>query len=323
MKLLKKHLKRISFIIFLIIAVTAIALFLWQKAKAPVFYPAPKQDASELFQKREVDYPFTFIAYGDSREPAGFEKEAIIEQVIKEKPSFVLFLGDMVLWGEEHHWNMFDFFEDKIIEAGIPFFPILGNHEYYTRKESHPPHPEKQLQHYFKRFKFLENRRWYSFIYGNSSFLMLDTNTDYSPESYQYKWLVNKLKEETADFIFIACHHPPYTKSGSQRRVEKLLARLFERHSDRGLRKVDIVFSGHIHNYERYRYNEINYIVAGGGGAPQYTIRRSPDDFYTEAGETFHYCKVTVSETKIFCEMIKLDADARKWAVRDRFTVSK
>jgi len=322
-KLTKKFLTRISFVIFLIIAVTAIALFLWQKAKTPVFYAAPKQDDSEIFQKRDIEYPFVFIAYGDSREPSGYEKEALIAQVIKENPSFVLFLGDMVLWSEEHHWNIFDLFDGKIINAGIPFYPILGNHDYYTRKESHPPNPEKQLQHYFERFKFLENRRWYSFVYGNSSFLMLDTNTNYSPASYQYKWLVNKIKEETADFIFVATHHPPYTKSASQRRSEKLLAHLFESYSDKGLRRVDIVFSGHIHNYERYRYNDINYIVAGGGGAPQYTVRRDPDDFYTEPGETFHYCKLTVSETKIFCEMIKLETETGKWIIRDSFTIAK
>jgi len=295
-----------------------------EEVQSAFSYPAPKQPTSEIFQKRDVEYPFTFIAYGDSREPAGWEKEALIRQIIKEKPSFVLHLGDMVYFGEEHQWKIFDLFEGRIIEEGIPFYPVLGNHEYHTRKEIWPSNPNPQLQHYFDRFEFLENRRWYSFKYNNSLFLILDTTTDHSPQSHQYEWLMNKLKAESPDFLVVALHYPLYTRDArGVRESEKLLAETFESYHDNGLAKADIVFSSHVHSYERYEHNGIQYVVSGGGGAPPVSIIRDPTDFFTKPGDAYHFCRVRVWETELTFEMVGLDEDTGKWVVADTFTISK
>lgn len=298
-----------------------------KRSSKPFLYPAPRQKTSELFRKEGIEYPFTFIVYGDSREIAGDEKDALTTQIIKENPSFILHTGDMVSHGEGHQWKIFDMFDGKIIRRGISFYPALGNHEYHTRKKSYPADPEKQLRHYFDRFKYIKKRRWYSFKYGNSLFLILDSNTDYSPKSHQYKWLMEKLKKETSTFLFITFHHPPYTKSNVYKmrrsKSEKFLAEIFESYKAKTLAKTDIVFSGHAHNYERYKYSGINYIVTGGGGAPPHSIHREPDDFYTGEGETYHYCKIVVSKTKLTFEMIRLDKDTAKWKIADTFTISK
>jgi len=58
-----------------------------------VLHPASKQGHSEIYIKKEVDYPFSFVVYGDSREPAYIEKNDIITQIIKEDPSFVVHVG--------------------------------------------------------------------------------------------------------------------------------------------------------------------------------------------------------------------------------------
>ena len=292
----------------------------------PFFYPAPRQGPSEIFRKEDITYPFTFIVYGDSREPAGYEKDAIIAKIIREKPSFVIHTGDLVHYGEEHQWQIFDLFDGKIIDNGIPMYPVLGNHEYHTREKSYPRQPENQLQCYFKRFPHLKKNRWYSFVYGNSLFLMLDTTTDYSKKSHQYKWLVDKLKKESPNFLFIAFHYPPYTKAGyekSSRKAERFLANLLESYKDKGLAKTDIVFSGHAHNYERYKYNDINYVVSGGGGAPQHAVNRDKDDLYNKPGKTYHYCKITVYQNKLTYEMIRLDEKLGTWKTDDTFTISK
>jgi len=283
------------------------------------FYPAPLQDNVPIFEIKELTYPYSFIVYGDSRELAFYEKTALISNIITEKPSFVIHLGDMVYCGDPHQWENFDFSDGNIIKNGIPFFPVLGNHEYRSQKEWYPPNPEKQLQYYFDRFKFLKNKRWYSFTFNSSVFLILDTNTDYSPGSEQYKWLMDMLKKNASRFVFVACHHPPYSKGYHNRNAEKSLAQIFEKESV----KPDIVFSGHQHNYERYYHNGIYYIVSGGGGAKQCTIKRAPADFYNQSGETFHYCKITLSETKVYFEMIKLDKDTGTWKAADIFTISK
>lgn len=285
------------------------------------YYPAPEQGACEIFSKSDVEYPFTFLVYGDSREPATYEKDAIIVRIIKENPSFVLHTGDIVRYGDEHHWRIFDLIEGNIISSGIPIYPVLGNHEYHLRQEEYPEDPQPQLQYYFDRFEFLHNNRWYSFTYGNCRFLLLDTNTDYSPGSYQYDWLMNELGKEDSGFLFVAFHHPPYTKGKPVRESEKEIAALFESCDDRGMIKPDIVFSGHVHNYERYIHEGINYIVSGGGGAEPHTIDRAPNDLFTEEGDTFHYCRITVSETELAFEMIRLIADTGGWETGDTFTL--
>ncbi len=325
--------KKITPVILLLIIISAGAFSVERGYAAPAkkraggrfFYPAPKQRASNLFEKKNVKYPFTFIVYGDSREPAGDEKDALIAQIIRERPSFVLHMGDFVLYGEEHQWKIFDFFGGRIIDNGIPIYPVLGNHEYHTREKSYPSDPEEQLRLYFKRFKYVKNKRWYSFRYGNSLFLILDTNTDYSPESYQYKWLMKELKGKAPTFLFIALHHPPYTMEAYKvtRKSEKSLAEIFESYKEKGLLKVDIVFSGHTHNYERYKYNGINYVVSGGGGASQHSIARKPGDLYDKAGKNYHYCRITVSKTNATFEMIRLNENTGEWEIADGFTLAK
>ena len=283
------------------------------------FYPAPHQDNVPIFEAKELTYPYSFVVYGDSRELAFYEKTALISNVITEKPSFVIHLGDMVYCGDPHQWENFDFSDGNIIKSGIPLFPVLGNHEYRSQKEWYPPNPEKQLQYYFDRFKFLKNKRWYSFTYGNSLFLILDTNTDYSPGSEQHRWLMDMLKKNSSRFLFVAFHHPPYSKGYHTRDAEKALAQIIEK----GPVKPDIVFSGHQHNYERYHYNGIHYIVSGGGGTEQGPVERAPKDFYNQPGDTFHYCKITLSETTAHFEMIKLEKVTGTWQVADTFTISK
>lgn len=280
-----------------------------------------KREPSEIFYKKNIAYPFTFIAYGDSREPAGDEREKIITRIIEEKPSFVVHLGDMVREGTVEQWAIFDDFDGRIMDSAIPFYPVLGNHELYDKRPGPALSSEEKLSHFFKRFPFLEGRHWYSFRYGNSRFLMLDTNIDYSPGSPQYDWLLKELKKQAPGFLFAAFHHPPYTKcSGKEARAaEKVLSGVFESYEEEGLIKADIVFAAHVHNYERYRYNGINYVVSAGGGAPQYAVDRDDADFYASPGDTFHFCRVTVSESEVAFEMVRLDEDTGGWTVADSF----
>ncbi|MBN1354493.1 MAG: metallophosphoesterase [Candidatus Omnitrophica bacterium] len=290
-----------------------------------LLYPSTGQGLSEIFIK-DAGYPFKFIVYGDTREPAGYEKEAIIEEIIKEKPYFVIHLGDMVSYGEEHQWKIFDIFEGKIISNGIDFYPVLGNHEYYTREDKHPENPEKQTTHYFKRFRFLDGKHWYSFKCNDSVFLVLDTNTEYCKGSYQYKWLLEELKSKPGQrFLFIAMHHPLYSGNSYRpvRREEEFLRDVLESCDGDKLARPDIVFSSHTHNYERYKQGDINYIVSGGGGAPQHAVKRGDSDLYLKEGDNYHYCRITVWHDKVMFEMLRLNEKNGNFEIADSFTISK
>ena len=132
--------------------------------------------------------------------------------------------------------------------------------------------------------------------------------------------MVDGYAEKNASrFLFVACHHLPYSKGYHNHDAEKSLAQTFEKEPV----KPDIVFSGHQHTYERYNYNGIHYIISGGGGAEQGPVKGAPNEFYNQPEDTFHYCKITLSETKAHFEMIKLEKDTGTWQVADTFTVSK
>lgn len=288
-----------------------------------VIYNYEQNSSPLLFEEENVKYPFKFIVYGDSREDSGVQRTMIVKKIIEERPDFVIHLGDMVTFHDEHQWEIFDAFDGQIMNNGILFFPILGNHEYrVSRIEIFPKKgkPEVLLRGYFKRFPFLDGRRWYSFVYGNSKFIMLDTMTDHSSGSPQYEFLKEEIENGNGKFLFVCMHHPPYTKTkyGKARKKEKILANLIEELNQKGLR-THIVFTAHKHNYERYFINGINYIVSAGGGAPPYMVSRSEDDFYKEEGPTYHYCRITIFENKGTFEMVKLSRDLSKWEVKDSF----
>ena len=288
----------------------------------PFFYPAVDQGAPEPVHAEDVSSPFSFIVYGDSREIAVPVKTAIIDRIIEENPAFVLHLGDMVSCGNAQQWKIFDCFEGKFLREAIPLYPVLGNHEYRSIDEEYPEDPEEQLKHYFKRFQFLEQRRWYTFTYGPCTFVILDTATDFSEESPQFQWLEQELRDQSSGYLFVALHYPPHTKSDHGRRAEKRLAALFES-TDPAHRNPDIVFGGHVHNYERYLYHGVNYVVSGGGGAPPRSVKRSSQDFYSKPGATFHYCKITVSESELRFEMMRINDATGKWGIGDEFTIRK
>jgi hypothetical protein len=80
-----------------------------------------------------------------------------------------------------------------------------------------------------------------------------------------------------------------------------------------------IVFSGHNHNYERYVEKGITYIVTAGGGATPYPIRRSPNDFYQDAGPTFNYCSLSIDSQALSFQMYKFNPKDNIWRPRDSF----
>jgi len=88
-----------------------------------------------------------------------------------------------------------------------------------------------------------------SFEYGNSHWLVLDANpyVDWTDESLR-KWVADDLaKAKDATWKFVCFHQPGFSYDLSHYKEQRmrLLSDLFERGG------VDIVFSGHAHDYQR------------------------------------------------------------------------
>jgi predicted phosphodiesterase len=89
----------------------------------------------------------------------------------------------------------------------------------------------------------------YSFDYGNSHWLVLDANPymDWTDEALR-KWVAEDLaKAKDATWKFVSFHQPGFSFDLSHYKEQRmrLLSDLFERAG------VDVVFSGHAHDYQR------------------------------------------------------------------------
>jgi 3',5'-cyclic AMP phosphodiesterase CpdA len=279
----RKKYKRILF--FLLIAWTAVQLF-----------SSPGGE-----KKREPGAP-VIVVYGDTR--SNHEAHGrIIDAILRVEPAVVFHTGDLV----EHGWSASQWQTFNKITAPlrrkVKFYPAIGNHE-------------RNSPLYYDNFDLPGNERWYSVETGNIHFIVLDTMADISPGSRQYEWLSSDLQEIPDHIIFTIAifHHPPFS-TGPHKEDEKGLRQtivpLFEQHG------LDIAFTGHDHIYERSFYNGIYYIVTGGGGAPLYNRKRkSPhSQLFVKA---FHFCKLTVSGTRLTVEVYGIDS-----ALLDRFVVPK
>jgi hypothetical protein len=169
------------------------------------------------------------------------------------------------------------------------FLPAIGNHE-------SPYWPYDTL------FVLPDSEDYYSVNYGNAHFVMLNTEMDLSGN--QRDWLINDLanssSDTTIDWIFVNFHRPPYSSGnhGSQMDVRNAWRSLFEQYD------VDVVFSGHDHDYERtIPINDVVYIVTGGGGAPLRPVGSSSWTAYSES--TYHFCLVKIKERKLLLKAIK------------------
>ncbi|MFQ6042186.1 MAG: metallophosphoesterase [Candidatus Poribacteria bacterium] len=238
--------------------------------------------------------PFTVAVYGDTRTNAN-DHLAVVNRIIQHEPDIVLNSGDLVDNGLVlPQWDIF-FNTTRNLMKRVPYYPVLGNHE-------------RNAQNYYDLFHppvggGKENKQWYSFDYGNTHFVCLDSNARYSGE--QLAWLEHDLAQaaDTAQWIFAVFHHPPYSSGnhGSEFNTMTPWIDIFETYG------VDIVFNGHDHIYERSLHNGIWYIVTGGGGAPRYAVNVKPNPFQIYAESVLHFCKLRFDGTQLTFEMVRAD----------------
>jgi hypothetical protein len=90
----------------------------------------------------------------------------------------------------------------------------------------------------------------------------------------QTQWLRSRLRASTAPWQVVVFHHPPFSCGGHEGNatVRRAWLPVFERLG------VDLVLSGHAHNFQRFAaVKGVRYVVHGGGGASIYSLARCPD----------------------------------------------
>jgi predicted phosphodiesterase len=234
---------------------------------------------------------FTFIVYGDSQEQlptyTQLERHKLVADRIatENNVAFILHCGDLV--GDvdnSEEWNRF-FQCTRSVLAEAPIFPVLGNHEQNSTT-------------YYDTFGVPE---WYSFDCSNAHFTMLDGNF---ATSAQAAWLADDLSGN-ATWKFAVFHQPPYSSTASHWGGWLDLRAAWE--PEFIANNVSAVFNGHVHAYERYYENNIDYLVLGIGGGPSYKLADDKIEGYRNSLEnTLGYARVTVNGGEASVEIIKV-----------------
>ena len=239
----------------------------------------------------------TFAVYGDSRgDDIGVNSiilTKIVNQLVKIKPAFHLFVGDLINGDNDieiqkkqlSHWM--DIMK-PILENKNIYITFGGTHDITSKeKEQLLKESVEQPLNGPEELKEL----CYSFDYENIHIICLDSSMPEKPHSLgekQLKWLVDDLDKTNKENIFVFSHEPAFP---ILRHTYKALDK-FPDERDKFWDilvkyKVDAYFCGHEHLYNCRIIKGIPQIILGGAGAPVYR---------GAGGEFYHYAIVDVQK---------------------------
>jgi acid phosphatase type 7 len=280
--------------------------------------------SSSVVAPKSSDQEYTFAAYGDIGRGTPAQRR-VAYQVYRKRPDFQVLLGDLAYpHGRMSEYRKFLFpiqNHDKASpETGapllrqIPSAPVWGNHDsayrdlakypdglgiysYWVTPQNGPKMPQT-IKGTASAVAALDRASGntlstsgnYSFNYGNAHWVVIDANHYANIRRAEFrKWLDQELANgSTSTWRFVALHAPPYSSSNrhSGDTYTRAVTDLFTKH------KVDVVFAGHIHNYQRThpmraqgdkweldrtfdgksvtRPNGTIYMIGGTGGAEPY-----------------------------------------------------
>lgn len=243
--------------------------------------------------------PFSFVVLGDSRsKPKVFK--AIVKQVNEIDPAIVIANGDLVAKGGNiDHWQTQFFDAAKDMIDHIPFISAVGDHE-----SDDVDGDEAVL---FTHYLFPEKdhlKLWFSYNVGNAHFIFLDWRYPFDEE--MIRWFQEDVKKSNKLWNFVVMHRPAYNLGGHRAAWGRgVWPDLFREN------KIDIVFTGHSHLYERFYPMRpesipdawaVTYITTGGAGASLYEAIDNHLMAFTKSVN--HFLKVDIDKELIVLKAI-------------------
>jgi hypothetical protein len=213
---------------------------------------------------------------GDSRDGASTFGQ-ICSHISAYSPSLVINVGDVVpnsltysYWDRDYWTPM----STNDLGQTVPSLIAFGNHE--------GEHPLNYAMTYYPGNGEAApgNGAWQAFTFGSAYIITADSNTSLSIPD-QTAWLEQHLSSGEAQacaFRIVLFHHPPYSNlwyCGTDW-IRNEWVPLFQTYG------VDLVISGHTHDYERGLMGGRTYMISGGGGSPL----ENPDDWACDWGFT-------------------------------------
>ncbi|KAI3791983.1 hypothetical protein L2E82_05851 [Cichorium intybus] len=207
------------------------------------------------FKTPPAQFPIDFAVSGDLGQTDW--TKSTLEHIGKTGYDVLLLPGDLSYADfYQPSWDKFGRLVEPLASQR-PWMVTQGNHEV----ERIPFVHKERFSAYNARWHMpfeesgSSSNLFYSFDVAGVHVIMLGSYTDFGPESNQYKWLecdLKKVDRKQTPWLFAVVHAPWYN-SNSAHQGEKESTRM--RDSMEALlynARVDIVFAGHVHAYERF-----------------------------------------------------------------------
>ncbi len=242
----------------------------------------------------------TFVAMGDSRSNTEIFSK-IMSESGEANPDIIISMGDLVENGGKYdQWNEYYFSVIHGVAESTPIISTLGDHE--------GEGDDGELFRYFLRNGQSVDKEWFSFDYGSAHFISLDYRHPDSKEMID--WFIKDITSSTKKWNFVFMHRPCYNLGGhGSAWGREIWPELFTKY------KIDMVFSGHSHLYERfYPVKPINdpdafsvtYITSGGAGAELYEVVKNKSVLAC-AESVNHFIKVQIAGDTLKLQTIRMD----------------
>ena len=196
----------------------------------------------------------------------------------------VLFVGDLS-YADKHplhdsrRWDTWGRFSERSV-AYQPWIWTAGNHEVEYAPELGETTAFKPFAHRYPtpyRASGSSEPYWYSVKLGPAHIIVLSSYSAFGKYTPQFKWLeaeLARVDRELTPWLFISTHVPWYNSNNFHFMEGEPMRVQFEKMAVDA--RVDAVFAGHVHAYERsHRFSNIQYNITDGRCTPV-ADRRAP-----------------------------------------------
>lgn len=241
---------------------------------------------------------FRFAVIGDTHSGEGIHGE-LVAGMVRDEPDFLIHIGDMVAAPDEQQsWQQF-FATEAALFAETPIFPVMGHHD---RGDT------GLYEHYWQLDRWAYGQPHYVRDLGHVRLAVatadLACTGSTCPEVGFFRHSLNEAAESGMMSI-LAVHQAPYSSGahGSYLEMRDSVAQLA------GPAGVELVLSGHDHDYERTKpIDGVTYVVTGSGGAPTRPVRdKIPESAVVRVDS--HYLLIDVEADRMILRATNLTGD--------------
>uniref|UniRef100_A0A7C9FPI3 Purple acid phosphatase n=1 Tax=Opuntia streptacantha TaxID=393608 RepID=A0A7C9FPI3_OPUST len=224
------------------------------------------------------DVPYTFGLIGDLGQTHDSNRTLTHYERNPTKGNTLLFVGDLSYADnypnhDNARWDTWGRFVERNA-AYQPWIWVAGNHEIDFLPALGEPIPFKPYTYRFPtphKASLSTAPYWYSIKRASAHIIVMASYSAFGMYTPQYKWLMEeltKVNRAETPWLIVLMHCPMYSSYVHHYMEGETMRVMYEPHFVK--HKVDVVFAGHVHAYERSeRISNIAYNVTNGECSPR------------------------------------------------------